>query len=206
MSIRALSWLCLPLLLLLAIPAAATLERFQVDPVHTRIAFQINHSGFSNPVGTFSGSHGLLSFDENDWASAQLDVCIPIASLNLGDTKWQEKILDATFFNAKKFPEACFIATQMKKTGDHSALLTGNLTLHGITQPVTLTVTLNALKRHPLTFKRTAGFSATATISRKSFGMDAWESVVGDEVRLIIEVEATRSHANHSEAADAEPK
>lgn len=205
MPIRTLPSLCLSLLLL-AMPVAAKIERFDLDPVHTRIAFQVNHAGFSNPMGTFSGSHGTLDFDEDDWASAQLDVRIPIASLNLGDANWQEKILDATFFNAKKFPEAHFVSAHVEKIDDRSATLLGNLTLHGITQPVSLTVVLNALKRHPLTFKRTAGFSAVATISRKSFGMDAWKNVVGDEIRLIIEAEATRSHADNSETTDASAK
>ncbi len=175
-------------------PAAAKPETYSLDPVHTRIAFQVSHAGFSNPIGTFSGSSGTLIFDEDDWSSTRLEVHIPIDSLNLGDAKWQGKILDATFFNSKKFPEAHFVSTAVEKTGENQARLTGDLTLHGVTRPVTLEVTLNALKRHPLTFRKTAGFSATATLSRKDFGMSAWEKVVGDQVRLIIEAEAARSH------------
>lgn len=188
-----LSTLCL-LGMIWAGSAAAKPETYSLDPVHTRIAFQVSHAGFSNPIGTFSGSTGTLIFDEDDWSSARLEVHIPIDSLNLGDAKWQEKILDATFFNSKKFPEAHFVSTAVEKTGENHAQLTGDLTLHGVTRPVTLEVTLNALKRHPLTFRKTAGFSATATLSRKDFGMSAWEKVVGDQVQLIIEAEALRSH------------
>jgi polyisoprenoid-binding protein YceI len=177
----------------LPLPANAKIENFELDPVHTRVAFQISHAGFSNPIGTFSGTTGTLSFDPDDWSSAQLSVHIPIATLNLGDVDWQEKILDPTFFNAKEFPEASFVSTRVESTGENTAQVTGDLTLHGVTQPVTLTVTLNALKRHPLTFKKTAGFSATATLSRKAFGMTAWSSLVGDDVHLIIEAEAHRS-------------
>lgn len=196
-------------------PAAlAGNESYALDPVHTRLAFQVSHAGFSNPVGSFSRLEGRLDFDPGDWTSASLSVRIPIDSLDLGDAKWQEKILDRTFFDAKKFPEARFVSTRVEPIDASHARVTGDLTLHGVTRPVTLAVTLNALKRHPLTLKKTAGFSATATISRKDFGIDAWKSVVGDDVRLIIEVEAVRSHdaaatpetAAGQESTDADPK
>lgn len=195
LSLRYLShlrpWLLLSAALLPAVAAKA--ERYELDPVHTRVAFQVSHAGFSNAIGSFSGSTGTLDFDERDWTSAHLDVRIPITTLELGDVKWQEKVLDRTFFDAGQFPEARFVSTRVEPTGEHSAQVSGELTLHGVTRPAVLMVTLNALKRHPLTLKKTAGFSATATLSRKEFGIDAWKSVVGDEVRLIIEVEAIRS-------------
>ncbi|WP_033397296.1 YceI family protein [Arenimonas oryziterrae] len=187
--------------------AAKTPENYALDPVHTRVAFQVSHAGFSNPVGSFSGSHGHLAFDAEDWSTATVDVTVPVTSLNLGDADWQKRILDRTFFDAKKFPEAHFVSTRVEKTGDHTGQVHGELTLHGITRPVTLAVTLNALKRHPLTLRRTVGFSATATIHRKDFGMDAWPNVVGDEIRLIIEAEAIRSdrRADDQEPAHADP-
>ena len=175
--------------LLLAAPAAS--DTYAIDPVHTRIAFQANHAGFSWPLGTFSGARGRLEFDPKDWSQARVEVRFPIATLDLGDADWRRKILDRTFFDAEKFPEAHFVSTRVVPEGD-GASVTGDLTLHGVTKPVTLKVKLNALARHPLTFRRTAGFSATGTLSRKAFGIDNWEKVVGDEVRLILEVEATR--------------
>jgi len=188
--------------------AQAATTDYAIDPVHTRVAFQISHAGFSNPIGSFSGSHGSLRFDELDWSTAQIDVVIPLATLDLGDADWQKKVLDPTFFNAKKFPEAHFVSRRVEKTGNATANITGELTLHGVTRPVVLAVTMNALKRHPLTLRKTAGFSATATISRKDFAMDAWRGVVGDSVRLIIEVEATRSgrDTDAQEHADADQK
>jgi polyisoprenoid-binding protein YceI len=185
--------------------ARAANAGYDIDPVHTRVAFLISHAGFSRAIGTFSGSHGRLDFDPDDWTGAKLDVVIPIGTLNLGDDKWRDKILDATFFNAGKFPEAHFVATKIEKTGDASAKITGDLTLHGVTRPVTLDATLNALRRNPLTLHKTAGFSATATLSRKDFGMDAWESVVADQVQLIIEVEASRTH-NDATGTDKDNK
>jgi len=184
----------LPWLLALSLAAAgpARAERFAIDPVHTRVAFQVSHAGFSSPIATFSKVSGVLDFDEADWSQARVEVRIPIGTLDLGDEKWQGKILDATFFDAKKFPEARFVSTKVEAKGENEADVTGDLTLHGVTQPVTLHVKLNQLARHPLTFKRTAGFSATGTLSRRAFGIDKWAKVVGDEVKLILEVEATR--------------
>jgi polyisoprenoid-binding protein YceI len=120
-------------------------------------------------------------------------VHIPIASLQLGDADWNRRILDRTFFDVKKYPEATFVSTQVHADGDGEGTVTGALTMHGVTRPVTLSVTLNALKRHPLTLHRTAGFSASGVISRKDFGMDAWSSMVGDQVKLQIECEALRT-------------
>ena len=197
------------LLLLAAVlapmPAMAKMEDFELDPVHTRIAFQVSHAGLSNPIGTFSGTTGTLSFDEDDWTTAQLTVSIPITTLDLGDANWQKKILDPTFFNSTKYPEAHFVSNRIERTGEHAAQVTGELTMHGVTRPVTLSVTLNALKRHPLTFKRTAGFSATGKLSRKDFGMDAWSSLVGDEVSLIIEAEAVRGGKKPDSESAPEP-
>lgn len=190
------------LFLILAGNAQASVESFAIDPVHTRVAFMVSHAGFSNAIGTFSGSNGLLQFDDKDWSASSISVNIPISSLNLGDTNWQEKILDGTFFDASKFPAATFISQRIEKLSDTTGIAHGLLTIHGISQPVSLNFTLNALKRHPLSFKRTIGFSATTTLSRKAFGMDAWSKVIGDEVKLMIELEATHTSSESKQELD----
>lgn len=171
-------------------PARAELRHYRLDPVHTRIAFQVSHAGFSNPIGSFSKPKGTLDFDADDWSTARIEVELPLATLDLGDADWQGKILDRTFFDAGKFPVARFVSTKVERGPDNHARVTGNLTLHGVTAPLVLDVQLNALKRHPLTFHRTAGFSAKGTLSRRAFGMDRWEHLIGDPVTLVIEAEA----------------
>ena len=207
------TWLALLPALLLTLPvtsASAKAEHFRIDPVHTRVAFQVSHAGFSNPVGSFSGSSGELDFDPDDVSGARVDVHIPITTLNLGDSDWQGKILDATFFDAKKFPEAHFVSTHVEKTGDSAYRIDGMLTLHGVSHPVQLQATFNALKRHPLTFRRTIGFSASGTLKRSNFGMTSWSSLVGDDVHLLIEIEAQKASTpdDHqtSNANDADKK
>ena len=196
------------LIALLALPAAASVETFELDPVHTRVAFRIDHAGLSSAIGTFSGSTGQLRFDPDDWSTATLDVSIPLASLEIGDAKWREKVLDRTFLDADRQPAARFVSTRVEPGPAGSARVVGQLTLRGVSREVALDVKLNALKRHPMTLRRTAGFSATATLSRSAFGMDAWRNVVGDEVELMIEVEAIRRRAaqppSPTETADAD--
>ena len=181
-------------------------DSFDVDPVHTRVAFMVSHAGFSNPIGTFSGSTGELRFDENDWNQSSINVSIPVASLNLGDTHWQGKILDGTFFDEKKFPSANFASDRIEKISDNKGIAHGALTIHGVTRPIDLYFTLNALKRHPLTFKKTIGFSATATLSRKAFDMGAWANLIGDEVKIIIELEASRSKSDQKQEQTSDAK
>ncbi len=201
-----LSWSLLLTLFAAAPQLRAATETYAIDPVHTRVGFQVSHAGFSNPLGSFSGSHGQLDFDADDWTTAKVDVIVPITTLDLGDANWDKKILDPTFFNAKKFPEARFVSTQVEKTGETTARITGELTLLGQVHPVILNATFNALKRHPLTLRRTVGFSATATLSRAAFGMAAWKNLVGDEVRVIIELEATRQRSETKESDHADPE
>ncbi|CAD0320871.1 YceI family protein [Xanthomonas sp. WHRI 8391] len=185
--------LLLPALVATSLAATAAPVRYALDPVHTRVLFAVEHAGFSKALGTVSGSSGTLVFDPDDWASARLDVNVPLHRADLGDAKWNEATLARNLLDAERFPDAHFVSTQVVASGENHAKVTGNLTLHGVTRPVTLDVTLNALKRHPLPpFRRTAGFSATATLSRAEFGIDAWKSMIGDSVELRIEAEAVR--------------
>lgn len=192
--------------------AQAQAESFQLDPVHTRVAFRVDHAGFSKAIGTFSGATGELSFDPDDWTSATLDVTIPLATLEIGDAKWRDKVLDGSFLDAGDQPTARFVSTRVEPGEAGKARVYGQLSLRGISREVALDVQLNALKRHPLTLRRTAGFSATATLLRSDFGMDAWQRVVGDEVELMIEAEATRRRADPAsptpepDDADQEPR
>ncbi|WP_407468156.1 YceI family protein [Xanthomonas campestris] len=185
--------LAFPALVLTSLAATAAPVRYALDPVHTRVLFAVEHAGFSKALGTVSGSSGTLVFDPDDWAAATLEVTVPLRRADLGDAKWNEATLARNLLDAERFPDAHFVSTKVEASDATHAKVTGNLTLHGVTRPVTLDVTLSALKRHPLPpFRRTAGFSATATLSRAAFGVDAWKSMIGDTVELRIEAEAVR--------------
>ncbi|WP_440977318.1 YceI family protein [Pseudoxanthomonas winnipegensis] len=188
------SRLCL--LAALAMPGAAwaASETYQLDPVHTRVLFSVSHAGFSQAMGTVSGSTGLIEFDPDDWSRARVQVSVPLDRADLGDAAWNKAVAASNLLDVKDHPRAEFVSTRvMPRGGDHFDVV-GQLTLHGVTREVTLAVTFNQLKRHPLPpFRRTVGFSATTTLSRAAFGIDAWPSVIGDAVQLNLQVEATRT-------------
>lgn len=196
--------------LAVALPVAGTVAageavHYSLDPVHTRVMFAIEHAGFSKAIGTVSGSTGRLVFDPDDWTSAALQARVPMTRVDLGDDGWNKATLAGNLLDVEDHPTADFVSTRVEPIAPGRASVHGTLTLCGVSRPVVLDVTLNAIKRHPLPpFRRTVGFSATATLSRKDFGIDAWPSVIGDAVELRIEAEATRSRADDDgDAPDA---
>lgn len=199
---------CLALLLACLLPlSASAADRYRLDPVHTRVLFAVEHAGFSQALGTVSGSEGVLEFDPDDWRGAHLEVVVPIARLDLGDDKWNQATLARNLLDGQRHPQARFVSTRVEPVDAHNARVHGLLTLRGVTREIALDVRLNALKRHPLPpFRRTAGFSATATLQRSDFGIDAWRSVIGDQVELRIEAEAVRDDkASAPDAAGEAP-
>ncbi len=184
--------------------ASAAARDYRIDPVHTRIVFAVEHFGFARSLGTLSGPTGSLRFDPDDWSSAEVDVQIPIERLDLGDADWNARMLKRDFFDAGRHPTARFQSMRVELIDASSARIVGTLTLRGETREVVLQARLNRLARNPLTLRRTAGFSATASFSRSDFGMRGWASAIGDRVELTIEVEATRARRGDSGDA-AEP-
>ncbi|QSX78423.1 YceI family protein [Agrilutibacter solisilvae] len=181
-------------------------HQFALDPIHTRVVLGVSHAGFSQAVGTISGSTGTVRFDPDDWSVAQVDVTVPLQRLDLGDAEWNTAVLAPRLLDAQRHPQARFVSTRVEAIDAQHARACGELTLRGVTGPVCLDVTFNQLKRHPLPpFRRTAGFSAVATLSRKAFGITAWPTVIGDEVTLRIEAEAVRGQPRAPDAPAAQP-
>lgn len=203
---------CLPAI------AAAQVGGYRLDPVHTRIVFAIEHAGYSQAIGTVSGSIGQLAFDPDDWHSARLSVEVPLQRLDMGDADWTRAVIARRFLDVARYPVARFVSSSVEpidagnidsaSTGarraasaqahmedrtPRQARVCGTLSLHGIDRPLCMDVTFNQLKRYPLPpFRSTIGFSATAMLKRSDFGINAWQSLVGDEVQLRIEAEAVR--------------
>ncbi|MFC0682718.1 YceI family protein [Lysobacter korlensis] len=186
------------LLALVAAPVfAGGIDAYTLDPVHTRVMFTVGHAGFSNAIGTVSGSTGTLHFEPDRWQDARLEVEVPMKRIDLGDARWNEATLAPRLLDAARHPTARFVSTHVDPVDATHAKVCGDLTLRGVTRPLCLDVTLNAIKRHPMPpFRRTAGFSATGALSRAEFGIDAWPSMIGDRVELRIEAEAVRSRGN----------
>jgi polyisoprenoid-binding protein YceI len=187
-------WLPALLLATLLLPGAASAQaaRYTLDPVHTRVMFELSHAGYSQAIGTISGSTGTLVFDPEDWSGAQVSVSIPVARLDLGDEGWSRAALRSGLLDGVRFPVATFVSTRVEPVDATHARVVGTLTLRGVAREIALDVAFNQLKRYPLPpFRRTVGFSATATLSRSAFGVDDWPTLIGDTVALRIEAEAT---------------
>ena len=168
---------------------AASAETYTIDPMHTSATWTINHFDFSHPWGKFAMITGTLTLDEKNPANSQVSVTIPIGNLVTGIDKLDEHLKSKDFFDAATYPDATFASSKVTPTGDKTAKVDGILTLHGVSHPVTLDVTLNKIGPNFMK-KQTAGFSATAMIKRSDFGMNAYAPGLGDEVKLYIESEA----------------
>ena len=182
--------------------------RYVIDPVHTRVLFEIDHAGFSKAIGTVSGSEGSLLFDADDWSSAKLEVTVPMRRLDMGDSGWTASVFAPRFLDVKRYPQARFVSTRVERREGNRGTLCGELTLHGTTRPLCMELVLNKIARYPLPpFRRTAGFSARTSIKRSDFGMKSWRSLVGDEVELRIEAELFRRNGDDPPpaAVDAPP-
>ena len=184
-----LSALSLPL----ALPAFAAPESYTLDPSHTNIIWFANHFGFSSPSGKFTAVKGTVSLDEDNTEASKVNVIITLGSVITGVEKLDEHLKTDAFFDIAKFPTASFVSDNVNMTGKDTAVVHGNLILHGITKPVILDVTLNKIGENPITHKKTVGFSATTTIKRSDFGMNYGVPGIGDDVKIMIEAEANAS-------------
>ncbi len=180
--------------LLLAIftsSAFAEVTKYNLDPNHTNVTWHANHFGFSNPSGKFNEVSGFANLDLKNPKTSAVEVTIKTDSINTGITKFDAHLKSADFLNVEKFPTAKFVSKKVIVTGKNTAKVEGELTLAGVTKPLTLNVTLNKSGTHPFTQKPTVGFSAKATIVRSEYGINYGIPGVSDKVALDIETEAS---------------
>ena len=179
-----------------AAPEAAAIQiaagTYKLDPSHTDVLVQWSHMGFSNPSAHFGNADGTLVYDAADVSKSSVEVTLPLSGLNTFTAKFDEHIRSADFFDAAKFPTATFKSTKVVFEGDKPAKIEGNLTLKGITKPVTLTVTSFHTMPHPMVKKDALGANAFTTVKRTDFNMGKYAPHVGDEVRIDIAIEAIK--------------
>ena len=172
---------------------------YSIDPVHSRVVFRVMHAGLSPSLGTVSKPSGRIDWDETDISRSRVNVQIPVNSLDMGDSEWNRKTLK-TFLDAENHPTATFQSTAVRVVSESLIEVDGVMRIAGGSAPITFITVINADKRHPLTFRKTLGMQASADISRKAFGIDAWPSLVGDNVHLDIAIEATLEHQSEKES------
>jgi polyisoprenoid-binding protein YceI len=178
-----------------ALLASATASRaadYTIDPTHSHILFTIDHLGFAKIDGLFSDFSGSIGFDPNNVPGSKLNVTIKTESLQTQFAPRDKDLKGADWFNVTEFPEMTYVGSDFAKKDDHSGTVTGKLTLHGVTKPVTLNVVVNKVGQNPLDKIDSAGFSARGTLKRSDFGMKTYLGAIGDDVDLIIEIEAKK--------------
>ncbi len=162
-------------------------DTYVLDPGHTFVLWHINHFGFSNPTGKWM-ANGTLILDEKDPKNSKVDVLIPLANLTTGIPKLDTHLNSKDFFDVTTYPSAKFVSNKVEVTGQ-TAKVYGTLTLHGVSKPVVLDVTLNKIGISPITNKKTAGFSAKTQVKRSDFGINKYLPGLGDDVTIEIEAE-----------------
>jgi polyisoprenoid-binding protein YceI len=182
--------LVLASLLALATFSAQAAESYTIDPTHTQVEFTYSHFGFSNITGRFDTVESEFLFDPQDPTQSSVKVTIPMASLSTGVEKLDTHLLSADFFDAEKYPTATFTSTGVTAAGEGRLQVAGDLSIHGVTRPVVLDVTINRIGEHPMAKTPAAGFDARTTIKRSDFGVGNYAPAVSDEVLIEITVES----------------
>ncbi len=176
---------------LFAISAQAA-DKYTLDPSHSAVTFHISHFGFSNPSGKWYVTGNLL-LDEKKPQDSKVDVTIQVADMVTGNSELDKHLKSDNFFDVKKYPTATFVSDKINITGKKTAKVHGILTVHGVSKPVTLDVTLNKSGVNPIHEKQTVGFTASTKLKRSDFNMNTLLPGLGDEVKINIEAEATKT-------------
>jgi polyisoprenoid-binding protein YceI len=172
--------------------ASAALETYRFDPVHSQVWFSVEHQHFSKPLGRLRIREGWFAFDEKDWGASRVDVVIDLSSVDMGDAKWSDTVRSGQFLDSARWPDAHFVGSTIERTNANTGVIHGELEFRGQRKPVDVEFTLNRVATDPYIFKRKAGFSARAHLSRAAFGMQRYAEVVGDTIDLRFEIEGIR--------------
>ena len=167
-------------------PAKVQAGTYAVDPNHTQVSFTVSHMGFSNYAGTFSGASGELTLDPKTAAASALKVTIPVKTVMTTSAKLDDELKGAQWLDAGQFPDMTFVSTKVVPEGKGKAKVTGDLTLHGVTKPVSLEVSFVGAGMNPLSKKYDVGFEAKGDLKRSDFGVKTYVPLIGDTLHLAI--------------------
>lgn len=176
-----------------ALPVSAfAADSYTVDSYHTFPHFSINHLGFSTLQGRFDKTTGTVTLDRAA-KTGSVNISIETSSVSTGYVKRDEHLQSPDFFNAAEFPAITYKSSAMHFKGDKPASVDGNLTIMGVTKPVTLTIDAFNCGTNPMNKKEECGAAASAQIKRSDFGVKYGLPVIGDDVKLVFEIEAIKN-------------
>lgn len=163
---------------------------YRIDPGHTQVTATWSHFGFSHPFANFGEADGTIVYDPDNVGASSVKVTLPLAGLDSTVPDLDKHLRSEDFFDAAKYPTITFASTKVEAAGEKKLRVTGDLTVHGVTRPVVLDVTINAVGPHPMWKTQTAGFDAATTIKRSEFGVGRFVPNVSDEIQIRITTEA----------------
>ncbi|MBL8023189.1 MAG: YceI family protein [Elusimicrobia bacterium] len=183
------------LLSLMALALAGTLaasDTYTVDPSHTTVGFSVRHLGISNVKGVFPKVSGTLKLDSKNIGKSSVEIVIAAASVNTNDTKRDDHLRNEDFFDVARFPTVTFKSQNVTKTETGFAV-TGNLTMKGVSKPVTIPFTMSEPKDHPMAPLTVVGVEGTLLVNRRDFNISYGPSaLISDTVAIDLQVEFTR--------------
>ena len=176
-----------------ALPLSAfAADSYTVDPNHTFPHFSISHLGFSTLQGRFDKTSGTITLDRAA-KTGSVDISIETGSISTGYVKRDEHLKSPDFFNAAEYPTITFKSTAMHYKGDTPSSVDGNLTISGVTKPVTLAIEALNCGTNPMNKKEECGAAASAQIKRSDFGVKYGLPNIGDDVKMVFEIEAIKN-------------
>ena len=180
-------------LLFCGFQAYAQRAAYTMDPAHSEVDFAIRHMGISTVHGRFAVKDGVIDFDPKNVADSSVMATIDVTTVDTGVAQRDTHLKSPDFFDVAKYPTATFKSTRIVPAGDGYDVI-GELTLHGVTKPVTLQVDAPGGPVNGMGNKQHMGFSATATVNRLDFGIGAKypNAALSDEVKLTIDVDAVK--------------
>ena len=167
-------------------------ETYKVDPVHTTAIFRVKHLGVTYFYGRFNETTGTFTLNTEDPSEMLFDVQIKTESVDTNATGRNNHLKSPDFFNAKQFPTISFKSESVQSRGENLYTVAGNLTLHGVTKPITVQMEFVGQGDKGPRFGYRAGFDATFTIKRSDYGMNFMQGMLGDEVRIMVGLEGAR--------------
>jgi polyisoprenoid-binding protein YceI len=174
------------------VESQVSVGHYRMDPHHWSVTFDVEHLGYARFVMRFDRVNAQLDWREGGMEQASVEATIDAASVDTNVPALDKLVKGKDMLDVARYPQIRFVSTRFERTGNARGTLTGDLTIHGVTRPVTLDVTFNGTAPNPLTKQPTLGFSARGHFSRAQFGLATWYPAVGDDIGLRIEAEFTK--------------
>ncbi|HEX2817279.1 MAG TPA: YceI family protein [Phenylobacterium sp.] len=169
-------------------PEAVQAGVYVIDSKETLVRYATLHMGLNEFWGTFPGATGTLTIDPAAVEAAKLDVTVPVASVETTNRELNGLFFSDQFFDADKYPKMHFVSTRVTRTGERTAKVAGDLTMHGITKPILLDVTFNGAGPNAFSKVLTLGFKGEGVVKRSDFGMGKYVPIVSDETTITFSV------------------